>query len=187
MKIGKKTLIKHLLWLTTFTGLTGCAETFSLSLKEKLLVAMFGAFEAPEGSEGNAEPRSMSFTLEKVTLIADDGTETEMYEDEPAAFSIVNRSQIIAEADLAEQVGESYSSIRVTLSPEATVVGKIEDSMVVTLGQSELLYTEVFSIEKAKELRLNIKTQWKNIVTYDEAAGTETATAPTFSLEIKYD
>ena len=148
---------------------------------------MIGAFEAPEGAEGNAEPRSMTFTLEKVTLIAEDGTEIEMYEADPAEFAIINRSQIIAEADVADYVGDSFSGIRVTLSPEATVVGKIDDDMVVTLTQNELLYSEAITIEKAKELRLNIKTKWKNTITSDEAANTETAIPPAFDLEIKYD
>ncbi len=187
MKLGKKNLTKQLLWAAALSVLTGCGDTFSLSLKEKLLVAMVGAFEAPEGAEGNAEPRSMRFILEKVTLISEDSTETELYEDDPAEFNIISRSQIIAEADVSEHVGVSFSGIRVTFSPDATVVGKIDENMVVTLTQTDLQYGQPFTIEKAKELRLNIKTQWKNIVTVDEAAKTETAIAPSFALEIKYD
>jgi hypothetical protein len=187
MKLSKNILTKHLLWASFLGLLTGCSDTFSLSLKEKLLVSMVGIFEAPEGAEGNSEPRSMSFTLEKVTLIAEDGSETEMYEDDPAEFAIINRSQIIAEADAADYVGDSFSGIRVTFSPDVTVVGKVDDSMVVTLTQSDLLYSEAFTFEKAKELRFNIKTQWKNTITFDEAANTETAVPPSFDLEIKYD
>jgi hypothetical protein len=187
MKLVKKTLSKQLLWASILSLLTGCGDSLSISLKEKLLVAMIGVFEAPEGAEGNAEPRSMSFTLEKVTLIAEDGTETETYEGDPAEFAIINRSQIIAEADAADYVGDSFAGIRVTFSPEATVVGKVDDSMNVALTQSELLYAEAFTFEKAKELRVNIKTQWKNTITFDETANTETAISPSFELEIKYD
>jgi hypothetical protein len=187
MKIRRKSSLKQLLCVTALVLLSGCGDTFSLSLEEKLLVSMLGVFEAPEGAEGNGEPRAMSFTLETVTLIAEDATEIELFEDDPTKFDIINRSQIIAEADMADYVGDSFPGIRIGFAADATVVGKIEDNLVVTLSQADLLHSEVFTVEKAKELRLNIKTLWKNIITIDEAAGTESAVAPSFTLEIKYD
>jgi len=187
MKIGKFSVIKQILWGALLSLLSGCGDTFSLSLKEKLLISMIGVFEAPDGAEGNGEPRSMSFTLENVTLMAEDGAEIDLYEGEPAAFAIINRSQIIAEADVTDHVGESFSGIRVSFAPDAVVTGKVTDKIAVTLPQPELMYSQAVTIEKAKELRLNIKTQWKNIVTRDDSTKTESAVPPSFVLEIAYD
>jgi len=187
MKIGTISFAKQLLLFAFLCFLAGCGDALNFSFEEKLIIAMIGAFEAPEGAEGNGEPRSMGFTLEGVALIGEDGTETEMYEDPPAVFAIVNRSQIIAEADVSKYVGVSFSGIRVSFASDASVVGKINGNLVVTLNQPDLLHAEIFTIEKAKELRLNIKTQWKNILTVNTEEKTESAIAPSFVLGIKYD
>lgn len=167
--------------------LVSCNQSTSIDLTEKLTVAMLGVFEAPQDADGNAEPRAMAFTLQSVKLNSADGTEIELFEDDPTEYSIINRSQIIAEAEIADYVDQSFSGITVTFAPEVTVAGKIEPELPVTLVNSELLYEDLIEIEKAKSFRLNINVQWKNIVTHDEEAETETAVPPAFSLEIKYD
>jgi len=166
--------------------LSACGQT-SLDLTETLAVGMLGVFEAPQDAEGNGEPRSMSFTLQGVKITDADGVDTSLFEGEPVEFSIINRSQIIAEADVSEHVGETFSSITVTFAPSVGVKGKIDENLEVTIANPELQYVDSIAFETAKKARLNIKVQWKNIITRDEEAKTESVTPPAFSLEFKYD
>lgn len=164
-----------------------CSQSTSLDLKERLTVAMLGIFEAPQDADGNGEPRSMAFTLQSVTLKSTEGSDVELFEDDPTEFSVINRSQIITEAEIGDYVDQTFSGISVSFAPEVTVVGKIESDIPVTLVNSELFYEDLIEVKKAKSFRLNIKVQWKNTITRDEDAETETAVPPSFSLEIKYD
>jgi hypothetical protein len=168
-------------------GMTGCGESTTLDLSEKFTVAMAGVYEAPEDVSGNAEPRSMSFTLQGVTLSSAEGEDVELFEDEPTAFNIINRPQIIAEADVADYVGTSFSSVTVTFAAAVTAVGKTSDELSATLTTTALVHTATIEIAKAKSNRLNIGVQWKNIINYDDSGDevVETLGQPAFTFELK--
>lgn len=177
------------LLLFVCTLLNGCGESASLDLSEKFTVAMLGVFEAPADAEGNAEPRSLSFTLQSVALTSAEGASVALYEDEPKEFSIINRSQIIAEADIAEYVGQAFTAVTVTFSAAVTAVARTSSDLPITLPSPALVHTAPIAVSKAKSHRLNIGVLWKNIVTYDDSGETpvETVSAPGFSFELRND
>lgn len=164
--------------LATF-ALVGCGDT-SVSLEEKLVVAMLGVFEAPEDASGNADPRYLSIDFLDLTLTKSDGEEVDAFEPSSSTLRIVNRSQIIAEYSLSKYVGESFTSVKATFAPAATAGGKYASSLPVTLSTPAPVYTEVLTVEKTKNIRLDLKAQWKNTLTRDDDANSETATSPTF-------
>ncbi len=168
------------------TGVCACSDD-ALELTERLTVAMQGTFVAPVDADGNAEPRFQNYVLTDVVLIEAGGVETSVYKaTEATALKIVNRSQIIYEADLAELVDKTFTSARVSFQPGITGGGKIEDAMAVTLVDPELEIPSPFTVEATTTYRLNIEVQWKNTVTRDEDSDpkTETMTAPSFALDL---
>ena len=170
--------------LLVSTGLCACADT-SLDLKEKLDVAMQGTFEAPVDADGNAEPRFQTYVLTNIVLVDSDGVETSLFTDtEPLELKIVNRSQIIYEADLHDLVNKSYASARVSFQSTVLGGGKYGDAMSVELIDPDLDIPDALTVETATNYRMNVQVQWKNTVTRDDDAGTETMTAPSFALDL---
>jgi hypothetical protein len=170
---------------------TGCGSTSTtLELGEMLTVAMIGVFEAPPDAEGNAEPKFVKFDLEGLKLAAADGTEVELFEEEePLEARIINRSQIIYEASLADYVDTEFTSLTVTFGQDIVAGGKYEDEITAELPVAAAEYVDAITVEKAKGLRLTVQVQWKNILTRDEEADppTETMTAPTLTLDLKQE
>ena len=166
-------------------GLTACGST-KLELDESLTVAMLGVFEAPTDATGNADPRSQTYTLQDVSLVGLDGSLVDLFPDEPKEIRIVNRSQIIHEADLSDYAEAVYAGIRVEFAAAVVGAGKIEPEMAVTLADPIVLYAQQFTVEKAIAQRLEIHVQWKNTVTRDEAADpvTEVMAVPTFATQL---
>lgn len=165
----------------------GGATSSSLALNETLTVAMIGVFEAPADAVGSAEPKSVTFTVEGVTMTATDGTAIELFEGEPVDYKVVSRSQIIFEADLSEYVKHDFSSISVTFAPTIIGKGKYEDEMPATLTISSAVYADAFTVEKGKALSLDIAVQWKSTVSRDDEAKTEAFSSPAFVADLRAD
>jgi hypothetical protein len=165
-------------------GLGGCST--ELDIKESLTVAMLGVFDAPADATGNADPRAQTYTLEDVGLVAADGTVTDIYDADPLEVRIVNRPQIIHEAELGDYKDLTYAGIRVQFSAAVVGIGKIEDELPITLADPVIVYAQAFTVEKGIAQRLEVRVQWKNTITRDEAADppTETMVAPTFATEL---
>jgi hypothetical protein len=162
-------------------ALTGCGT--SLTVKSTLVVAMYGVFVAPADAAGDSEPKYQDYTLEGVTLTAEDGTETELYSDDPKDLRIVSRSQIIHEADVSDHEDDAFTKIAVTFAPDISGEGTTGDELTTTLAVPTATLETPFTIEQGKERRLKIAVQWKNTVTYDsEQDPAETMSPPTFAL-----
>jgi hypothetical protein len=171
-------------------GLGGCGGAASLKTDETLAVVMYGTFIAPVDATGNAEPRSQTYTLKDVAVMTDDGAVTSvMTEKEPVTLKIVNRSQIIESASLHDFVDKTLTGVRVTFDTAITGAGKYEPEMAVALASADAELLQGIDIDTGKNVRLNIKVQWKNTVTRDDTADppTESMTAPTFALDIGDD
>src|SRR5687768_8101081 len=98
------------LGLSGALGLAACGTT-ELDLGATLVVAMYGAFEAPADAAGTAEPKFANFTLLDVTMTKADGEVVDLYDDDPYEARIINRSQIIAELDVTDYEEESFSQV----------------------------------------------------------------------------
>jgi len=167
-------------------ALTACGESTSLDVPEKLEVVMLGSFTAPADAAGNAEPRHQTYTLVDVAATAADGTIIDLYEEDAKELKIINRSQIIHEADLADYVDTAFTQISVQFDPTVKGLGKIEEELTVTLPAPTLTLLEGFTVDSAAVLRLTIEAQWKNTITRDEELDPpEVMSAPTFVLELK--
>lgn len=165
--------------------LVGCGSmSTDLAVKETLAVVMTGVFESPADAIGNAEPKSLAFTLEDVTATTADGTVLDLYDADPVQYVIISRAQIVAEAELTEYVDEVITALTVTFAADVVGKGKYDAEMTTTLTSASAIYQNTFTIEKAKAMQLDVNVQWKGIVTRDEEAATETMSSPAFVAEL---
>ena len=163
---------------------TGCGQSTKLELTEKLTVAMQGTFEAPVDAVGNAEPKFVKFTLTGVSMTGLDGTVTDIYKSDPLAVRIISRPQIIHEVEVKDYVGETFTQLTVTFDSAIEAGGKYEESMPLTLTTPNADYLGSIAVEKAKAMRLDISVQWKDTVTRDDDAKTETMTSPALLMDL---
>lgn len=178
-------LVCSILSLGLGLSLTACGAT-KIDLKESLTIAMFGAFEAPADATGNAEPRSQTYTLQDVALVAADGTVVDLYDEDAKEVRIINRAQIIHAADLSDYKENSYASIRVQFAAGVVGAGNLEDELTLTLADPVIVYAQTFTVEKAIAQRLEIQVNWKNTITRDDDADpvTEVMAAPAFATQL---
>ncbi len=158
------------------------SATSSLSsLNSAIQVIMVGAYTAPDEAAGNGDPKFIEFTLNSVVLKSDDG-DLAVFDDDPTDFRIISRESLIAEKDLTDQEALTYSGAEVTFAGGVTIGGRYEDDMTATIAAPTATYQTAITVEKAKTIKLLVKAKWRNIITRDDDAQTEEATAP--SLEI---
>jgi hypothetical protein len=174
-----------LAWLVACLGLVGCGQT-ELDLDEKLVVAMYGVFEAPADAAGNAEPKYQTYTFTGLSLTGADGAVVDLFADadtEPTEVRIIDRSQIIFETSVHDYVDDKFTAASVGFDA-AVGVGGAGDELTTALPQPTLTLSEAFAVEKAKSRRLVVKVQWKNTITRDADDPTlESVAPPTFAME----
>jgi hypothetical protein len=165
--------------------LAGCGISKStLGLTQGITIAMTGTFEAPPDAAGNSDPRFEKITLNKVTLNKSDGTTVDASPTDPAEFKILSRPQIIAEKDLTDAVGTTFTSIDFEFAGTVLVTGRYSTDMEVALPNPTPSYSGSFTVEQQKSVRLDISLQWRDTVTRDDSAKQDSATAPAFSLDL---
>jgi|LauGreDrversion4_2_1035121.scaffolds.fasta_scaffold1067670_1 hypothetical protein len=142
---------------------------------------MAGSYETPDGAAGNADPKFVAFTLNSVVLKSADG-DLAVFDGEPTEFRIISRDSLIAEKDLTDQEGLAYTGAEVTFAADVTMGGKYADDLTATLAAPTATLTESLAIETAKTIKLFVKAKWRNTVTRDDDAETETAVAPSLSV-----
>jgi hypothetical protein len=169
--------------------LGACSAETELDFSEKLTIAMLGTYEEPAGAQGNADPKFVNVTFTDASLTKSNGTIVDLFEGEPTAFRIINRSQILHEVDMSSYVDETLSAITVTFEATVTAGGKIEAAMESTLLAATVSSDSALTIEAAIQKRLEIHLQWKNTVALDETVDppTETLGMPGLSATLKDD
>lgn len=165
---------------------SGCSLDTNVDFSEKLTMSMVGSYESAEGASGNSEPRFVKVTLNSASLTKSDGTNVELYSGEPKEFRIINRPQILLEADMSSYVGETVSAITLSFAPDIIGAGRIEDAMQSSLLNSTVSYQQAYKVEKAIQKRLDVSLQWKNVITLDESVSphSETLGMPSLIVEL---
>lgn len=178
-------LVQKLSCLIATLALSACGAAASLDLDETLSIGMIGVFEAPASAVGNSEPRSMKFTLTDITVVDADGNITELYEDDPQAFTVISRPQVIFETSMKDFVGKTLASVTATFDASVTVAGQTSNAHELTLRQTIVRFTDGLMISKAKSKRLDINVQWKDTIAFDADSNSETVTSPSLTFVLK--
>lgn len=147
-------------------------------------MVILGTFQAPSDAVGNADPRFISMSLEKVVLTLSDGTSVDASPTTPTSLRVLSRPQIAVEKDLADYVGKTISTVAIAFNATAVVGGKYTTEIPITLANPSPKYTGSLSIEKTKKIGLEVDVQWKNIITRDDTAATELVSSPTFATTV---
>ena len=168
--------------LLAFGLLTGCGVSKSTSISAGFRAVMVGSYDAPADAAGNSDPRSLTLTLSKVTLTLSDGTVVDASPTAATSYHIIGRPQIVAEKDLSAYEGKTLSAAQVTFLPTGVVGTHYGNNPTVTFGNASPKTTGTLVLQKTKVAQLEIDAQWRNTVTRDDDAKTESATAPAFAL-----
>lgn len=125
--------------------------------------------------------------MEAITLTGTDGSVLDIFQKTtPLEVRILERSQIIHEAKMADYAKKTFASISVRFSSAIEGVGKTGSVLKATLPTPTASLSQTITIEAAKTQRLNIRVQWKNTIRRDETLDppVEIMNPPTFSLEL---
>jgi hypothetical protein len=197
-KFTSKTLAVAALFLVVGCG---TAEE-SINSTEKLSLVMRGDFTVPfdqvtyptaianqsriaAPATGNNDPKNETFTLSGLSLLDAEGTTIDLFEGSTATeYIIVNRNQIIFEADLSDHKDTVISSATVSFSAAVTASSPAKEDLSITLPQTDYVHTETWTVTSAIDKRLMLYVQWKNTVTVDEDSGAESIIAPSIRTEL---
>ena len=160
------------------------------SSTETLTLLMVGVFEKSPDAAGNAEPKKMTFSLTGAELLLADGTAVDLWEGgDPAYHTVISRPQIVYEKSLADYVGKSFTTLRLTFDPTVTGSGKYEEEIAVTLPNPTPDFISTLTIEKGKSIEITANVQWKDLITRDTSTSppTETMTPPSFRFSVGSD
>jgi hypothetical protein len=173
--------------LAAFLG--ACSGETELDFSEKLTIAMLGTYEEPAGAAGNADPKFVNVTFIDASLTRSNGAIVDLFEGEPTAFRIINRSQILHEVDMSSYVDETLSAISVSFEASVTAGGKLGSALESTLLATTVSSASTLTVESAIQKRLEIHLQWKNTITLDESLDppTETLGMPGLSATLEDD
>jgi len=154
---------------------------------QNLTVEMAGTFVAPDSATGNAVPRNIIFTLTGISMREKDTqTEVAMLENATTTVTVINRPQIIFEKNVKSLKGTTYDQFTASFSNEITISGKFNATPLTQLDGTIVL-TKEFTIEEAQGVKVTIAVNWKDIITSDTVAKTDTVTDPTYTTKLKLD
>lgn len=168
-------------------SLCGCSAASLTSQDASLSVIMAGVFERSPDAAGNAEPKQIKFTLKGVDLIKEDGSAIDLWAGaEETTYRVVSRPQKIFEGSLADYVGQSFASLKLTFDPVVTGSGKYEDALDATLADDTPDFFKTLPVAKGKTLKVTVHVQWKDLIMRDTEASppTETMTPPSLRFEL---
>ena len=163
-------------------GLVSCGSTSTKSTSS-FKVRMLGTYILPVGATGTSNPRSNTLLFHGLTLTDSAGTEVAMYKDDPKTLKIIDRGQIVfQEANMTTYNGTIFTSAVVKFDPTVIVTSKTNTATEIVLATGDLSLVESFTVTKSKEQVLTIKVEWGDTIAIADD-GTESVTAPTFSLK----
>jgi hypothetical protein len=171
-------------------GLGGCSTSSLTSSTEMLTLLIVGVFEKSPDAAGNAEPKKITFSLTGAELVLDDGTSVDLWEGgEPASQTVISRPQIVYEKNLADYVGKSFTTLRLTFDPTVIGSGKYAEEIAVTLPDPSPDFINTLPIQKGKSIEVTANVQWKDLINRDPSTSppTETMTPPSFRFSIGSD
>ncbi len=161
--------------------LTSCGVT--TTSKSSLKVRMHGIYSPPTGAVGDSTPRSQTYLFKGITITKSDGTAVPLYTGDPQSLKIIDRGQIVYENnDMSTYDGAAFSSVLVQFDPTVVVTSKGGKDSLISLSSGDLQLDEAFEVVKEKERVLTIKIAWGDTITVNDD-GTETVTAPTFTMK----
>lgn len=145
--------------------LTGCdinldTQTFKLQ--------MIGVEIAPDGAEGTASPRAVTYQLSSLTLMGEEGTEdlSLTLEDPTQTYRIAARPQILYSQKLKDYTDNSYSGASIVFDTAAQAEAISGQTYNFTLSSPELT-SSGFVVKQGRDINVVIKVQWKNTLTDD--------------------
>ncbi len=180
-----KSSAQILLLFSSLLFLSACGATTSLTGSQSFVVEMYGVFEEPVGADGAFEPKWQNYLLTDVLITKSDGSgDVDLMTSDPPVVRIVDRTQIIFSADVAEYEGVAMSGLTIKFDPSIVVAGKAAEHTVI-LDTGDMTLAQSISVGKGQGITVLLKVKWKNTIKVDEATGEESALAPTFDISIK--
>jgi hypothetical protein len=168
-----------LMFLAFSLASCGISTTSTSSFK----VRMHGIYSPPTGATGDSTPRSQTYLFNAMTLTKSDGSAVSLYDGDAQTLKIIDRGQIVfSKKDMSTYDGTAFSSVMIQFDPTVVVTSKNGTDSVISLSSGDLQLDEAFEVVKQKERVLTIKIAWGDTITVNDD-GTETVTAPTFSMK----
>lgn len=164
--------------------LQACSDDATdLTFDEALILKMYAVYETPEGAEGSYEPKWQDYTLNDVYLTPFGATESlSLLEDDPFDVRIVERSQIIFTADLTDYVEDTFSDLTVVFDSTVKATTKFAIDEEMTWDEPTLSLAKEFTVEKGKEIPIYIEVRWRNTVTRDDEASSDSVVMPAITI-----
>jgi hypothetical protein len=155
----------------------GCGKVASESLE----IQMYGVYEEPETADGSESPTSQTYTINKITLVDVDGTESPLLET-ATEFKIINRRQIIFDGSMTSHLNVVFDRLDIEFEPTVASSSATKAGQEVTLSDPIVQMRDNFGFEKGKKQNLLIKVLWKNTVILDDGSGEESTQEPGFDV-----
>ena len=145
---------------------------------------MRASSDVPTGAAGNASPDALTLTLQGIQLTNKTTSEVvEVYEDDAKEFKIIDRDQILYKIPVTDLDGTTYSSGSIVFESVATLKSKYEAELPFDLSTVPATTTQEFTCGTGQECTLHVYVAWKNILTRDTDAETDTLDLrPTFRV-----
>jgi|GEM_PF-6639203 hypothetical protein len=163
----KLTITKYLLLGYVSAGCGSLVEGQFLDIE------MYGVARTPTGAAGDKDPEFQSYRLLQVSFMNQDGTTltTLFNNEEDKIFRVVDRPQIIFSKAIAELEGQKYQGLQVVFDPAVEGGDQERPNLSFTLSQPTQQLNEALTVEKAKNVEVQIKVIWAN--TLSEAGMSE--------------
>jgi hypothetical protein len=165
---------------TFFVGslVQGCgSDSLSFSSSQEIAVEIFGVHRATEEAPGTTSPRAIAMTFEKLVLVDENGTESELAPDETEEVSVISRPQIVFKESLKDYEGTVISSITAHFSKDTTATGKYKVRPL-ELATGTYATSKEFTVSKAKSYTMTIELEWLNTAVIDDDAADEVFVEP---------
>ena len=164
----------------------GCGSVTTTS-KSAFKLRMVALYSQPPGATGTDSPQSQTFLFKALTLTNSAGTKTSLYTDTAKTFKIIDRPQVLyTNEDMSAYDGSAFSQATVEFDPAVIVNTRKGTALNLAISSGTLDLVETFTISKSQNQTLTIKASWGKTIT-EAADGTETASAPTFSMVYSHD
>jgi len=137
---------------------------------------------------GDGDPKNQIITITGITLTPSAGDVINLFEGEEATtYTIVDRSQIIFEADLSEYKGSQIAAITLTFQQSALATTPNDKEVAFNLPAATFTHTQDWTVTAAITKRLQIVSQWKNTISVDETSGNESVESPSIKTLLSDD
>ncbi|SMF76232.1 hypothetical protein [Pseudobacteriovorax antillogorgiicola] len=164
------------LYLMSLT-LAGCG----FDTDQFINIEMYGVYTSPTDAAGDTTPQSLEVELTSVALLNASGNEqTVLYSGDPVELTVVDRSQLIYQKDLADYQDSTFIQTIVTFNTSYIANVKDLDPVTDELSTGTVVSEDSFVVETGKSVTFSLKVSWQNTV-----LGTEVVTDPTFELVLE--